>query len=284
MAYCGKCGRQVVNGNGCAYCDGIRNAPQKITGYCGICGRPVIDGRSTCRHGSKKRNSQKKYLIWISAVLCFVLVLGVGTSVYMGWIPQSLFNRQQTRRNPKDVQKNLQARFHSEEMQALREEIHSVDVKAAYLEDNELLTVIPFENSRTAFTEEEAAREFAARGFLDLEKAYTSDANGGEPLFSETSSTRYPVYSAVYVSTSGVYWFIQMVNGAMYAYPISYNLEHTDQAEICYSESEKLMVYYAEKNQILELTPKESGTRLRVINRIDAARLEQLTNEVIDRW
>lgn len=246
----------------------------------------MINGRYSCRHGGKGGSSQKKSLLQTLGVLCvaLVLALGAGAVVYLRWIPQGLFNRQQARVNPKDVQTSLRARFQSEDMQKIREEIRSVDIEAAYLEGNELLAAIPFEDSRTALTEEEAAREFSARGFLDLEKAYQSDYNGSQSVFSETPSTRYPVYSAVYVSTSGVYWSIQMVNGAMYASPISYNLEHTNQAEICYSESEMLTVYYAEKNQILELMPKESGIRLRVINRIDASRLEQLTNEVIDRW
>lgn len=154
-----------------------------------------------------------------------------------------------------------------------------------YSENAEVIRVIDAKQSDDVMTESEAIKFFADRGFTEYPVTYEYNMDGTYITEFEAvieSNEKHPRYRTFYVSTSGEAWSIFIINGSVFANPISYNLESDLGAELLVSETEEIMSYNCTSNKFFETIPKNSVAIIKTVDLINSSKLEDLTVEVIN--
>ena len=100
----------------------------------------------------------------------------------------------------------------------------------------------------------------------------------------EGSTNKHPMYETSYIAENGDVWTIFVVNGAIFARPVSFNLESELEAELLFSETKEVTSYDDETNKFYVTIPKESAAIVKVVDKIDAETLDKLTVEVINNY
>ncbi len=152
-----------------------------------------------------------------------------------------------------------------------------------YSETSTIVRIIDADTSEDTLTENEAQNLLAERGFTAYPITYEY-AMGGEFKDDETtgSDIRRPMYETDFISENGELWHIFVINGAVMTNPVSYNLNSTRPVLLLLSESKELTSYNSETNKYFVTVPFESTMVVKVVDRIDADTLNEITSEEID--
>ena len=134
-------------------------------------------------------------------------------------------------------------------------------------------------------TETQAIGSMEERGFSDYPVSYDYTMDGqycdDVELVSGSSEER-PRYYTYYLSDNGDAWTIYTINGAFFAYPVSFNLESELGVETLVSESALVTSYDSETNKYIVTIPDASGLNLKIVDKIDANTLNSLTFEELN--
>ena len=154
-----------------------------------------------------------------------------------------------------------------------------------YAQNSEVINKIKVADSEFIQSEEQVHTSLTESGFVDF--PITSEfAMNGEFFesyeISDSSEVKHPIYETFYVTESDDIWTIMVVNDSITALPVSYNMESNRNVEVIVSEKETIFGYDNVSNQFYEIIPNESEFMVIVVDKIDAATLEELTVEVID--
>jgi hypothetical protein len=156
----------------------------------------------------------------------------------------------------------------------------------SYFEDNAtIVSKIDANDSTTVATEAETCDTLTERG-LDEYPITTEYSMAGD--YSEAaevspgSSAKHPTYQTYYVAKNGDIWTVFIINGAIMANPVSYNVRSGLDAQVILSESNTVMSYDGTTNRFYETIPNESSLIVKTVDRIDAQTLESLTIGAID--
>ena len=157
---------------------------------------------------------------------------------------------------------------------------------AAYYEDNseQVISVEKADEKADVYTESEALRLMAERGFTDYPLTYDYDMDGtytDEAEASPDSVAKHPMYQTYYVGEDNSVWTILIVGKMIAANPVSYNLESDLDVQILVSETETLTSYTEMGNQFYTTIPKESAVLLKVVDQITSKTLNTLTFEEV---
>ena len=157
-----------------------------------------------------------------------------------------------------------------------------------YLENSQdVIEVIDINNSNDIPSESEVITILEDRGFTDYPITYQYDLNGeynGETEISKDSSIKHPMYITYYMNSAKEVWTIYVVNGRVMAFPATYNLDSSSQAEVVISESKEITSYDYNTNKFYVRVPKKTETIVGIVDRIDATTLEKLTVEEINNY
>ena len=154
-----------------------------------------------------------------------------------------------------------------------------------YFGNSEVLEVITASESEVVPTETEVVDLFASRGFGENEIIYDFTIDGayvGSTNVQNASQTKRPAYFTYYRTENDDLWIVYVINDTVTAYPLSYNAECDLPVDLMISESETITSYVDETNQYYVTIPYESAMIVRIVERIDAETLEQLTFDAID--
>lgn len=141
----------------------------------------------------------------------------------------------------------------------------------------EVIEVIDVDNSNDIPSESEVITLLEDRGFTDCQVTSQYDLNGEyyeETEISKDSSNKHPMYTAYYVNSANELWTIYIINGKVMAFPVNYNLDKGSQAEVLFSESKEITSYDYKTNKFYVRIPKKSEAVVCIVDRIDAATLE----------
>lgn len=155
-----------------------------------------------------------------------------------------------------------------------------------YFNNSEVIAVVNARESEDVPTCAEVTTLLKERGFTGFEilYEYTMDGEYTEKAqISEGSSEKFPMYQTFYVSSCGEIWSIYVVNGAVFANPVSFNLQSTLGVQLLISESETLTSYDEEESKFYVTIPYESAVIVKPIDEINAGALDRLTIEEIGR-
>lgn len=166
----------------------------------------------------------------------------------------------------------------------LNNDSSEIGKEAFYRENSDIKKIINVTDSIDTLTEAEANKILKERGFSDFPIIYEFSISG--EFVDETeavdNNNKHPVYQTHYVSDSDMLWTIDIINGSIFANPVTYNLEETKyDAQLIISETDELTSYDDESNRYYVTVPKESAVIVKTVERIDAETLNQLTVEEI---
>lgn len=159
-----------------------------------------------------------------------------------------------------------------------------IDVEEYYSQNGDLIDKYSAEESDDVQSEKQALVDMENRGFNDY-PVYSDYLISGEYTgmieISETDEI-HPSYQTSYITSEGDIWTIFLMNGAVIANPVSYNMQSGRNVQLILSESEKIMGYDSETNMFYEVKINESELIVKVVDRIDAQTLDKLSVEEID--
>lgn len=167
--------------------------------------------------------------------------------------------------------------------------IDKADMQSAveeYYSDNseEIVSVEAAAETSQVYSEKEAIKLLAERGFSDFPLTYDYDMNGtymDEKEASAESDEKHPMYQTYFVSEDGSIWTVFIVGKSIIANPASYNLESDIDAQVLVSETNTLTSYTEMGNKFYETVPKESAVILKVVDQITSKKLNDLNYEEV---
>lgn len=156
-----------------------------------------------------------------------------------------------------------------------------------YRNNAEVISVIDAEASNEMLTETQAIKLLEELGFVDYPITYEYLADGSyctETRVSEDSTEMHPTYQTLYVSENDELWAVYVINGSIFANPVSFNYISDLDAQVLVSASDTLTSYDDETNKYYVTIPYESEIIIEIVDRIDAEVLDSLTVEEICKW
>ncbi len=152
-----------------------------------------------------------------------------------------------------------------------------------YLWDSaKVYKITDVKESENVKSEKEALAIFTERGFTQCPTEYDFTMDGeyvGEMEASAASQEKHPRYFTFFVSESGYYFRVYLIDDIVMAYPISLILDAGLSIEVLISESDKVMSYDPIENKYYLTTPNGTNAIVKTIERIDADLLNALTKE-----
>ena len=156
------------------------------------------------------------------------------------------------------------------------------EAEAYYETNSELVDIIDVEESGDVLSEADVKSLLMSKGLGDNPITYEHSITGERVDNSEVtdgSTNTHPMYQTLFLSQTGEAWAIYVINGAIYANPVSFNLESNLDAQLLVSESETLTSYDDATNQFFVTIPHESEIILQTVDKINAEALDRLTIE-----
>ena len=154
-----------------------------------------------------------------------------------------------------------------------------------YYENNaELIKTIEVEKSDNVLAEKDVKSLLENKGFGDNPISYDYSIGGNridDTNVEDSSMKVHPMYQTLYLSQNGEVWAIYVINGSVFANPVSFNLESDLKAQLLVSESETLTSYDDATNQFYVTIPHSSEVILHTVETINSTTLDRLTIEEI---
>ncbi len=136
--------------------------------------------------------------------------------------------------------------------------------------------------SENILTESEAIEFLAGKGFVDFPVMYEYSIDGTyneETDADSDSDTKHPAYQTYYISANDELWTIHIIDGEIYANPVSFNVVSDLGVLLLVSASEILCSYDYETNKFYLSEPIDSELKMIKVDGIDAETLDNLTIE-----
>lgn len=165
-------------------------------------------------------------------------------------------------------------------------EVPTFDADKYFRENTTLVSSTDVAVSDSNVTEYEVYNLLSERGFTGVSVTYEYNMDGtycGSREISIYSSAQHPIYQAYYVAQSGDAWMILVVNGSVFASPISYNFSDGTKAQVIISETDTITSYDSTANKYYVNIPNKSETVIKTVAEINAETLEKLNIEEIDK-
>lgn len=155
-----------------------------------------------------------------------------------------------------------------------------------YWSNATVIDVISADESDNIMNEAEATSFLESRGFdsfeIVCEYSMTGDYDSSSTA-TEDSTTEHPMYTTYYYSANSELWTIYIIDGDIFAYPVSYIIETEAEIPVLISESSETISYDGDTNQFYVTVPFESSVIVKVVDTINAETLDNLTVEEIDK-
>lgn len=165
--------------------------------------------------------------------------------------------------------------------------VDAPDAQSYYEDNSNIIAEINVYDSNEVLTEEETYTELVGRGFdsYQITTEYTMEGKYSEATgISDSSSTMHPIYQTYYVSSNGELWTIFVINDAIMANPVSFNIQSGLSVQVIISEKDTVTSYNSTVNKFFETIPDASALIVITVDKIDAEKLERLTIGEIEKY
>lgn len=162
----------------------------------------------------------------------------------------------------------------------------TIDADSYFEERGEVLRTIDAKESKKVKTERSATELLTDYGFGELPIEAEYDMNGtysDAAEISGESGEKHPMYTTFYQTENGDWWCIYVIDGAVFADPVSYNLQSGSGCRVLLSETTHVISYDNVSNQFYETVPDTDELRLITVMKVDAGTLEQMTREELSK-
>ena len=164
-------------------------------------------------------------------------------------------------------------------------ETDEIDVAKYYEENADVHSVIDVKDSAFVMSEKEVKDTLKERDLAgqDIVSNYSMTGEYYDDTKVRDNEDKHPMYITVYRNSSGDIWSIQVVDGTITAFPISFNYESELTVDVMISETEEITGYDSESNKFYKIVPKETAMRMIIKDKINRELLDRLTKDEIDR-
>ncbi len=231
-------------------------------------------GKSGWSTGKKIRRFLVKLILLLIMILLITVLLN-----YSGVIQVSIINNLMTRIGVKNELTE------TKEMDIDSLKIEHPDADAYYKQNAKIISEISAKKSNEVQTEKELISSVKSRGFTEypISSEYSIDGEFYTSTnISDDSSDKHPIYQTCYVSSSNELWTIFVINGAVIANPVTYNMQSELGVQLLISESEAITSYDSALNKFYKTIPNKSEVIVKVVDKIDVETLDELTIGAID--
>lgn len=156
------------------------------------------------------------------------------------------------------------------------------EADAYYRKNSQLIEVIDVTESSDMMTEEDVNVFLEERGFTDCTITYDYSVAGDyttDTEISEDSQIKHPMYQMLYLSAAREAWAVYVINGEIFANPLSFNLDSDLDAQLLVTESEIFTSYDNTANKFYITIPYDSEISSVIADEINAETLDGLTVE-----
>lgn len=258
--FCGNCGALMGSNGVCPVCGAAAEAESVGTGQ--------APKQKKARPAAKKKEKKKHTGLLIAGIAAGVLVLTFGILTLLqalGAVNIPLLRKMLGQEESREVPAEYLA--------------EAPDAESYYRERGEIRGRADAKKS-DAMTESQAVRFFRGRGFdqQPVTYEYAMDGTYADPAEAdERGAKKHPMYEAAYTSSYGIVWNLYLINGRIFAEPVSFNAERYYAPILMLSETDTLTSYDAASGAFYETAPDSSVCRVRRVDRIDADALDQLS-------
>lgn len=153
------------------------------------------------------------------------------------------------------------------------------DAKVYFQGHSQVLTATNAKKSENVFTESEVAALLANRGFNSvITTDYGIDGSYiGVSELLEPSSEKHPIYETTFLSQNEELWEIYVIDGDIFANPVSSNTQSAPDIQFLVSESDEVTSYDCTSNTFYKTIPDPSTLTVQKVSSIDAETLNTLT-------
>ena len=160
-----------------------------------------------------------------------------------------------------------------------------------YWETYDVYKIVDATSSVEMYAENEAIELIKERGFIDnynlfydsMPIYYNWSTNGtwhDDKQPTSDSIEKHPEYIVEYISKSGELWALYIVDGQIWANPLSYNLTAENAKYAIYvSETNTVVEYVSASNSFYTVIPKPEYIKIVQVDKIDAITLDSLNME-----
>lgn len=154
-----------------------------------------------------------------------------------------------------------------------------------YFNNSEVIDTVAVTESDEVMTESEANNLLRERGFTDspVTSSYTMEGEYIESETADNSEVKHPMYQTTYINQAGEVWTVYIINGSLYAYPVSYKFSTQSPSDLLISESDTLTSYVCETNRFIITKPFASEALIKTVQTINAETLDRLTVEELKK-
>ena len=174
----------------------------------------------------------------------------------------------------------------SDVRQASRPVEEEEDIDAYFQERGQIIRRISADSSQSVLAESAVVNKLQSRGFTqsDITTEYTMDGTWSKatPVTGDAIA-RHPVYTTYYVTKAEEVWTLTDINGSLFAYPVSFNLDSGLSAQVILSETQIITSYDSHGDMFYETIPDPSALIVKTVPRIDAETLEKITAEELGK-
>lgn len=160
------------------------------------------------------------------------------------------------------------------------------DVDQFFNDNSDVQQIVAVSDSNDVMTEKEVIQDIEKRGFTDFYVTTEYDMNGNyyeaEEIASE-GKDKHPIYDVVCTTQNGDIWELSYVNNQIIATPTSYLMESEREISVIVSESNTVTSYDSLGNRYFVTTPHADYAVVKVVDTIDAATLNSLTSEELEK-
>lgn len=285
--YCKYCGQQIDdNAQFCPYCgkqlrdanDGSvkqgKNKREKAKKQVA-----VYDGRGNHKPPTKKdKGVGKTAAIILTAVVLIIFIVAL-SCLHIIRVP---IIEDSANKDAKADQNNTDA---GEEISLENYRNESPDAEAYFEQNSQIIEKMNVNDSKDVLTEAEVIGLLEERGFKDypITTEYSMDGKyHDEAVVSNSSDIKHPIYETYYVSSRNDYWIISVIEDDIFANPVSFNMQSSSEERTIVSESDMITSYDSSTNQFYKTIPNQTVMTVKVVDRIDAKALEEMTFEAIE--
>ena len=159
-----------------------------------------------------------------------------------------------------------------------------IDAENYFKENGKNVETIDVQESETMLSEAEAIQLLHGLGF-DQYTILTEYSADGDVFASreikEESQEKHPMYQTYYLSDDEDLWAITITNKQVTAYPVSYLMRNNPEIQMIVSTSKAITSYDNVTRRFFVSEPNESVLIVFVVEKIDAATLEKLSDSVL---
>ena len=275
--FCPYCGKQLREAND-AYTEQRNNKRGTIKKQIGAYDSPS-DYKPTAK---KKGKKEGKIPIFILTGMFSVIAIVVLSCLHIIRIPiiQNLANKDAEAADQKNTAVG------EEEICLENYWNESPDAEGYFEQNSQIIEKISVKDSKDILTEAEVIGVLDERGFKDypITTVYSMDGKyQDEAVVSNSSETEHPIYETYYVNEKNEYWIITVIEDDVFANPVSINMQPSLKKSMIVSESNTITSYDSGTNQFYKTIPNEMVITVKVVDRIDAKTLEEMTVEAIGK-